>query len=151
YHKYIGGNFRLDPIQAAVLLVKLRYLDSWSEARRRNAARYDRLFAGSSVITPHINPECVSIFNQYVVQVDNRDEVLKALSEACISTEIYYPLPLHLQECFASIVPAGLRLAASENSARRVLALPIYPELAVNMVDCVAETVINVSSHLQST
>ena len=80
--------------------MKLRYLDSWSEGRRRNAAIYNRLFAGTPVGTPYIRPDCVSIFNQYVVNLANRDEALKALAAAGISTEVYYPLPLHLQECF---------------------------------------------------
>ncbi len=149
YHKYVGGNFRLDPIQAAVLLVKLPHLDAWSEARRRNAARYDRLLAGSPVQTPYIRPDCVSIFNQYVVRVENRDEVLKTLKDAGISSEIYYPLPLHMQECFAPVVPRGARFPESERAAEQVFALPVYPELTPEMIDYVADTALAACSKLQ--
>src|SRR4051812_24122749 len=79
YHRYVGGNFRLDPIQAAVLLVKLGHLDAWSEARRRHAAYYDQAFRGTDVGTPYISPDCVSIYNQYVIRVANRDELLASL------------------------------------------------------------------------
>ena len=149
YHRYVGGNFRLDPIQAAILLVKLPYLDSWSEARRRNASRYNRLFAGSPVAIPYIRPDCVSIFNQYVVRLENRDEVMKALGEAGVSSEIYYPLPLHLQECFSPVVPTGARFPVSEKAAKHVLALPIYPELAPEMIDYVSDTALAACSKLQ--
>jgi dTDP-4-amino-4,6-dideoxygalactose transaminase len=137
-HKYVGGNFRLDPIQAAILLVKVGYLDCWSEARRRNAAYYNKRFAGSPVGTPFVNSDCVSIFNQYVVYLENRDRAMHLLKAANVGTEIYYPLPLHLQECFANVVPAGLQLPRSEEAAKRVLALPIYPELNTEMLDRVA-------------
>jgi dTDP-4-amino-4,6-dideoxygalactose transaminase len=149
YHKYIGGNFRLDPIQAAILLVKLRYLDSWSEGRRRNASIYNSLFAGTPVGTPYIRPDCVSIFNQYVIRIENRDEVLGTLAAAEISTEVYYPLPLHLQECFLSVVPPGAGLPISEDAAKHVLALPIYPELTPEMIHYVADTALAACSKLQ--
>ena len=149
YHKYVGGNFRLDPIQAAILLVKLPHLDAWSEARRRNAARYGRLLAGSPVTTPYIRPDCVSIFNQYVVRVRNRDEVIKAFAGAGISSEVYYPLPLHLQECFSYAVPRGVHFPVSERAAEQVLALPIYPELTPEMIDYVADTALAACSNLQ--
>jgi len=93
YHKFVGGNFRLDPLQAAILLVKLPYLGNWSEARRRNAAFYDQAFAASGVQTPWISPDCVSIFNQYTIRVANRDLIVQALKQEGIGTEIYYPLP----------------------------------------------------------
>lgn len=149
YHRYVGGNFRLDPIQAAILMVKLPHLDTWSEARRRNAARYDRLLAGTPIATPYVRPDCVSIFNQYVVRVENRDEVLKALAAGGIASEIYYPLPLHLQECFSPVVPRGARFPVSEEAAQQVLALPIYPELRTKMIDYVAETAVAACSRLQ--
>jgi dTDP-4-amino-4,6-dideoxygalactose transaminase len=149
YHKYIGGNFRLDPIQAAILLVKLRYLDSWSEGRRRNASLYNDLFAETPVGTPYIRPDCMSIFNQYVVNLNNRDDVLQALKEAGISTEVYYPLPLHLQECFSPVVPRGARFPISEHAAKHVLALPIYPELTAEMIHYVAHTALAACSKLQ--
>ena len=143
YHKYIDGNFRLDAIQAAILLVKLAYLDGWSAARRRNAQRYDVLLANTPVVTPHIHPDCVSIFNQYVVSVEDRDAVQQALSAAGVSTEIYYPRPLHLQECFSGVVHRGRGLPEAESAANRVLALPIYAELSTEMLDNVADSLIH--------
>jgi dTDP-4-amino-4,6-dideoxygalactose transaminase len=141
YHKFVGGNFRLDPLQAAVLLVKLPHLDAWSTARRGNAALYDEAFAGSLVITPYISPDCVSIFNQYSIRVQNRDAVRKALTDASVGTEIYYPVPMHLQECFADKHRRAGSLAESENAANEVLALPIYPELTEEQVQFAAQTV----------
>jgi len=96
YHKYIGGNFRLDPIQAAALLVKLPHLDEWSAGRRANAAYYDKKFADTVVQTPYINPDCITIYNQYVIRVPRRDEVLAHLKGSGIGCEVYYPVPIHL-------------------------------------------------------
>jgi dTDP-4-amino-4,6-dideoxygalactose transaminase len=141
YHKLVGGNFRLDPLQAAVLLVKLPHLDAWSEARRRNAAIYDRAFAGSAVVTPYIRPDCVSIFNQYSVRVTGRDAVRKALTDAGVGTEIYYPVPMHLQECFAGKCRIVGSMAEAEAAANHVLALPIYPELTGEQIEYVAQRV----------
>ena len=142
FHKYVGGNFRLDPIQAAVLLVKLPHLDAWSEARRHNAALYDRAFAGSGVQTPWINPDCVSVFNQYVARVASRDPVRQALAKEGIGTAIYYPAPMHRQECFAGRCRVAGPLRQSEICASSVLALPVYPELTNEMLSFVAETVL---------
>jgi dTDP-4-amino-4,6-dideoxygalactose transaminase len=145
YHKHLGGNFRLDPLQAAVLLVKLPHLDAWSEARRRNAAIYDSLFAGSSVITPQIDNNCTSIYNQYSIRVRGRDAVRKVLSEAEIGTEIYYPVPMHLQECFQGKCRMVGSLEHSEAAANEVLALPIYPELSNDQLYYVAQSVLKVT------
>jgi dTDP-4-amino-4,6-dideoxygalactose transaminase len=142
YHKYIGGNFRLDPIQAAALLVKLPHLDKWSQARRCNAAYYDKKFAGSVVKTPFINPDCVSIFNQYVIRVPGRDKLIKILREKDIGCEIYYPVPLHLQDCFKYIGYKKGDFPQAEKAADEVLALPIYPELSDETKHYVAETVL---------
>lgn len=142
YHKYVGGNFRLDPLQAAVLLVKLPHLDSWSAARRRNASLYDKAFAGSSVVTPFIHPDCVSIYNQYSIRVHGRDALRKALTDAGIGTEIYYPVPMHKQECFQGACRVVGSLEQSEAAANEVLALPIYPELNPEQVEHVAQAVI---------
>jgi len=141
YHKLVGGNFRLDPLQAAVLLVKLPHLEAWSAARRRNAAVYDAAFAASAVGAPYIRPDCVSIFNQYSIRVQNRDAVRKALTEATVGTEIYYPVPMHLQECFAGKCRVVGSLGEAETAANEVLALPIYPELTGEQIAYVAETV----------
>lgn len=149
YHKFIGGNFRLDPLQAAILLVKLPYLDAWSNARRRNAAAYDRLFVDSAVSTPWINPDCVSIFNQYVVRVRDRDALVAALRSDGIGTEIYYPVPMHLQECFSGEHRAVGSLHESERAAKDVLALPIYPELTKEMLGSVALKTLEQTTSLQ--
>jgi dTDP-4-amino-4,6-dideoxygalactose transaminase len=141
FHKYVGGNFRLDPLQAAVLLVKLPHLNAWSEARRKNAALYDELFAASGVVTPWISPDCVSIFNQYVIRSERRDELMNHLKNQGIGTEIYYPMPMHLQECFKSLGHKEGDFPESEKAAKQVLALPIYPELTREMIEYVAAAV----------
>lgn len=142
YHHCIGGNFRLDPIQAAALLVKLPHLDEWSDARRRNAAYYSKKFKGSVVQTPFISENCVSIYNQYVIRVPRRDELFRHLQSRGIGCEIYYPLPLHLQKCFAYLRKGPGSFPEAEKAAKEVLALPIYPELTDEMKDCVADTVL---------
>jgi dTDP-4-amino-4,6-dideoxygalactose transaminase len=142
YHKFIGGNFRLDPIQAAALLVKLPFLDKWSEARRKNASHYNKKFKGSVVGTPGISVDCISIFNQYVIRVPRRDELLKHLQVNQIGCEIYYPVPLHVQECFAYLGYKAGDFPESEKAAAEVLALPIYPELTTAMKDYVVKTIL---------
>jgi dTDP-4-amino-4,6-dideoxygalactose transaminase len=142
YHKFVGGNFRLDPIQAATLLVKLSHLDDWSQARRENAAYYDKKFKGSPVITPYISPDCGTIYNQYVIRVPKRDELVKYLKEKTIGCEIYYPVPMHLQECFRYLGYKEGDFPESEKAAKEVLAIPIYPELTDEMKDYVAETIL---------
>jgi dTDP-4-amino-4,6-dideoxygalactose transaminase len=142
HHKVIGGNFRLDPLQAAILLVKLPHLEAWSEARRQNAARYDQEFAESVIGTPWISPDTQSIYNQYVIRVQGRDELIAHLRAAQIGTEIYYPVPLHLQECFGNLGYREGELPESERAAREVLALPIYPELAREQIEFVASTIL---------
>jgi dTDP-4-amino-4,6-dideoxygalactose transaminase len=143
YHKYVGGNFRLDPIQAAALLVKLPHLDEWSQARRQNAAYYNTKFAGTAVGTPRINPDCVSIYNQYVIRVPNRDEMIKSLKDKNIGCEIYYPVPMHLQECFSYLGYKKGDFPEAEKAANEVLAIPIYPELSNEMKNCVSETILS--------
>ena len=139
YHAVIGGNFRIDELQAAVLRVKLKYLDGWTEGRQRNAALYDRAFAKAElgagvgrkvVVTPHAVPGQRHIFNQYIVRVERRDELRKFLTDRKIGTEIYYPVPLHVQECFAYLGYKAGDFPESERAAAETLALPIYPELA---------------------
>ncbi len=142
YHRLVGGNFRLDPLQAAVLLVKLPHLDSWSATRRAHAGYYDHALADSPVQTPYIAPECVSIFNQYVIRSSERDQLKAALREAEIGTEIYYPLSLHQQECFAGKCRVVGSLQHAESAAKEVLALPVYPELTQGFQDCVANTIL---------
>jgi len=141
YHKYIGGNFRLDPIQAAALLVKLPHLNEWSQGRRRNAAYYGKKFAGTVVKTPYINPDCVTIYNQYVIHVPRRDELVAHLREKNIGCAIYYPVPLHLQECFSYLGYKEGDFPESEKAAKEVLAIPVYPELTDEQLQYVASEI----------
>jgi dTDP-4-amino-4,6-dideoxygalactose transaminase len=145
YHKFIGGNFRLDPVQAAVLLVKLPYLDRWSEARRSNATHYDGRFTNTPIGTPFIRPDCVSIYNQYVIRVKNRDRLIEHLKANDIGCEIYYPVPTHEQECFRGLGYAPGDCPHSSAAAREVLALPVYPELTSNATEYVAKTVLDLN------
>jgi dTDP-4-amino-4,6-dideoxygalactose transaminase len=142
YYRYIGGNFRLDAIQAAVLLVKLPHLDKWSQARRRNAAYYDERFKGTVIKTPYVNPACVSVFYLYVISVPRRDEVMAHLKTNNIGCEVYYPLPMHLQECFAYLGYKRGDLPQAEKAANEVMAIPVYPELTDEMKDYVVETIL---------
>jgi dTDP-4-amino-4,6-dideoxygalactose transaminase len=145
-HKRIGGNFRLDALQAAVLRVKLPHLDGWSASRRENADRYDRLFresdAADRIGLPVRHPDCHHIFNQYVVRVPDRDVVRARLEAAGIGSEIYYPVPFHLQECFA---PLGYRqgdFPVAEKASAETLALPIYSELTEAQQRDVVEAIV---------
>jgi dTDP-4-amino-4,6-dideoxygalactose transaminase len=140
YHSIVGTNSRLDAIQAAILRVKLRHLDRWSEARARNAAMYDRLLEGARAGRPYHDPRARHIYNQYVVRVANRDEVRTRMTERGVGTEIYYPVPLHLQKCFAPLGHQPGDLPESEAAARETLALPIYPELTEEQIRYVAAT-----------
>ena len=142
YHKWVGGNFRLDTLQAAGLLVKLRHLDDWSAGRRANAARYEELFADfEPVVTPTIRDQNVSIFNQYVIRVPRRDELQAHLKSEGIGTAIYYPLSLHEQECFAALGYRSGQFPASEQAAAETLAVPIYPELTDEQIVCVVDAI----------
>jgi len=133
YHEVIGGNFRLDAMQAAILRVKLPHLAGWTEARRRNAARYDRLFADfgltGRVTLPVTAPGRYHIFNQYVVRVPGRDAVKAHLESRQIGCAIYYPVPFHEQRCFAHLGYRTGQFPHAERAARETLALPIYGEL----------------------
>lgn len=133
HHAIVGGNFRLDAIQAAVLRVKLPHLAAWTEGRRRNAARYRALFAEAGleglVTLPHERPDGYHIYNQFVVQVPDRDRVREHLAAHGIGTEIYYPVPFHRQACFAALGHPLEAFPQADAAAARVLALPIYAEL----------------------
>jgi dTDP-4-amino-4,6-dideoxygalactose transaminase len=133
FHKRIGGNFRMDALQAAVLRVKLPHLPGWTAMRRRNAARYHSLFTAAGVASrlslPVVPSGCGHIFNQYVVRVPNRDRVRAFMAERGIGTEVYYPVPFHLQECLASLGHARGDFPRAEAAADTTLALPIYGEL----------------------
>lgn len=157
YNKEVGGNFRLDAIQAAVLRVKLKRLDEWTAARQRNAERYRRLFSDAQLtIKKESEAELFDggglrlpaevegrrhIYNQFVISLARRDELQGFLKERHIGTEIYYPVPLHLQECFAGLNHGEGDYPASESAARESLALPIYPELTAAQQETVVEAI----------
>lgn len=142
YHSCIGGNFRLDPVQAAALLVKLPHLCDWSEARRLNAAYYNEKFTGAVVQIPYIDSDCGSVYNQYVIRVPRRDDVVAHLRENKIGCEIYYPVPTHLQKCFRYLGYKQGDFPEAEKAAKEVIALPIYPELTDEMKDYVVRHII---------
>jgi dTDP-4-amino-4,6-dideoxygalactose transaminase len=142
FHKVVGGNFRLDAVQAAVLRVKLRHLDAWSAARQANAARYRRLLAPcAGLVCPEELPERRHIYNQFTVRTARRDALKAHLAERKVGCEVYYPLPLHLQECFAGLHYRAGQLPESERAAAEVLSVPIYPELAEQQQRAVADSI----------
>jgi len=146
-HDRLSGNFRLDALQAAVLDVKLKYLESWHAARRAHANFYDNAFRGSTVKTPQAmyaghGITNHHIYNQYVVRVPERDRVYAALQKAGIGCAIYYPVPMHLQPCFLDLGYRTGDFPESEQAAREVLALPIYPELTEAMQQAVVDEIL---------
>ncbi|OHB54285.1 MAG: transcriptional regulator [Planctomycetes bacterium GWF2_50_10] len=147
YYKMVGGNFRLDALQAAVLDVKLKYLDSWHAGRRRNAAIYNKMFAPCKAIkTPVTTAGNEHIYNQYTISVPRRDELQKFLAEAQIGSAVYYPVPLHVQECFADLGYKAGSLPMTEKAAGEVLSLPIFPELTSEQIETVANAVLKFCS-----
>jgi dTDP-4-amino-4,6-dideoxygalactose transaminase len=147
YHAFIGGNFRIDELQAAVLNIKFRHLDTWSSGRQRNAAFYDAAFAhaqlGNAVQTPLALAGGRHIYNQYVIRVRERDALRAHLATAGVGTEIYYPVPLHLQQCFAYLGCKAGDYPHSERAAAETLALPIYAELTETQLQYVVDIVAN--------
>ncbi|QPD03652.1 MAG: Pleiotropic regulatory protein [Candidatus Nitrospira kreftii] len=152
YHKLIGGNFRLDTIQAAVLNVKLNYLDGWTKKRQENADRYETLFQQSSLLQRgNVRlPESIyrpsgakhyHIYNQFVLRVERRDDLMAHLKQKEIGAEVYYPVPFHLQECFRYLGYKQGDFPESERAARETLAIPIYPELTSEQQAEVVEAV----------
>ena len=155
YHRYVGGNFRIDALQAAILHVKLPYLNGWTEGRRRNAAIYAELFAdanlGDRIVLPRELPRRRHIYNQYVIRftdgTETRDRVMNHLKSAGIGCEVYYPLTLPQQECFTDVPSAGEHFPHSDTAAVTTLAIPIFPELTK---DQLAEVVRSIASGLSS-
>jgi dTDP-4-amino-4,6-dideoxygalactose transaminase len=145
YHRYIGGNFRLDALQAAIVSVKLARLDQWTAARQKNAARYRRLFSESGLCDFIRCPEERQdrhIYNQFVITVkDKRDELRDFLQAAGIGCEIYYPVPLHLQECFSNLGYRPGQMPVSEAAAAKTLAIPVFPELNTDQQDYVVDQI----------
>ena len=142
FYGVIGGNFRLDGIQGAVLTVKLKYLHEWNEKRRQNAALYDSIFADSPVRVPKIDANNVSIYHQYTVTAPEREKLQKFLTENNIGSAVFYPKPLHLQDCFSDLGYKPGDLPIAERLCNEVLSLPVYPELTSDQVEYVANTVL---------
>ena len=146
FYSIIGGNFRLDGIQGAVLDVKLKHLDNWNEQRRQHASLYDHLFADSPVNTPVIDPANTSIFHQYTVTISERDKLKEFLAENQIGSAVFYPKPLHLQDCFQELGYQPGDLPVAERLCGEVLSLPVYPELSPKQIEHVAATVLRYCS-----
>ncbi len=142
FYRMIGGNFRLDGIQGAVLKVKFKYLDRWNEIRRRKAALYDSILADSPVNVPKIDENNISIYHQYTVTVSERDQLQKFLAENQIGSAIFYPKPLHVQDCFNELGYKPGDLPVAERLCSEVLSLPVYPELSIGQIEFVAKTVL---------
>lgn len=142
YHARVGVNSRLDTLQAAVLRVKLPHLDAWAEARRKNAARYTQLLSPiTSLQIPVSRPDCWHVFNQYTIRAARRDALREHLKNHGIATEIYYPVPVHLQQCYARLGHQPGDFPETERAATEVLSLPVHPELTGAQIDFVAQTV----------
>ena len=154
YHNEFGWNGRIDAIQAAVLRVKLKHIADWNESRRQHAATYDQLFASAGLTSSATSgqsvapvrrlgrtPQAKHVFHQYVIRAERRDELRQFLAERKIGSEIYYPLPLHLQPVFSYLGLKAGDLPVSEQAAREVLALPMFPELTEAEIRRVVESV----------
>ncbi len=147
FHQIIGGNFRLDALQAAVVTIKLRHLDIWTAQRQQNASHYDELFDNSGLVEkgivglPMVSSSSRHIFNQYVIRVPQRDALRSHLTAANIGTEIYYPRPLHLQKCFANLGYQASDLPNAERAATETLALPIFPELTEDQLRYIVDQI----------
>ncbi|MBW2107500.1 MAG: DegT/DnrJ/EryC1/StrS family aminotransferase [Deltaproteobacteria bacterium] len=145
YHEVVGGNFRLDALQAAVVLVKLRFLEHWTQARQNNARMYRMLFEAAGLdglVTLPAETLGRHVYNQFVIKVPDRRDALKAyLQEQGIGTEIYYPVPMHLQPCFKDLNGKKGDFPEAEDAASRTLALPVYPELTDDQQAYVVEKI----------
>jgi dTDP-4-amino-4,6-dideoxygalactose transaminase len=147
YHDRVGINSRLDSLQAAILRVKFRYLDEWSRARRHNAQRYRALFDDAGLVSsnavrlPVESSSALHVYNQFVIRVGRRDELRAYLTERGVGTEIYYPVPLHMQTCFKDLGHHQGDFPESERAAQEALAIPVYPELRETAQIYVVETI----------
>jgi dTDP-4-amino-4,6-dideoxygalactose transaminase len=145
YHKLIGGNFRLDAFQAAVVSIKLKYLDQWTKARQKNAQNYRSLFKYADLedmVQLPFEKENRHIYNQFVIRVkERRDDLRGFLNDAGIGTEVYYPVPMHLQACFSDLSYKKGDFPAAEHAALHTVALPIYPELSDAQIEYVVEKI----------
>jgi dTDP-4-amino-4,6-dideoxygalactose transaminase len=145
HHDMIGANSRLDTLQAAILLVKLNHLDAWSALRRKHARIYDSALASApGITTPSVEEGNKHVYNQYIIRSPKRDSIMKKLQENEIGCALYYPLPLHLQECYSFLGYREGDLPESESAAKETLSIPVYPELLENMQNRVVETIMEV-------
>lgn len=142
-HSVIGTNARLDNLQAAVLRVKLRHLDGWAEKRQANAALYNELFKGSEVVTPYLLPGNTHVYHQYVISVPlgRRDALMDHLDKSGVEARVYYPIPLHMQECYIGLGYKPGTMPNSEKAALSTLALPVYPELGKEDVEFITSAI----------
>ncbi len=140
-HERVGGNFRLDTMKAAILLVKLGYLDRFNRRRRENAARYDALLADVPVTTPFVPDHNRAVYHQYSILCDRRDELMSHLRERGVSSGVYYAVPLHMQPCFASLGYQGGSLPVTEQACKRIMSLPCHPMLTDEDVEYVASCI----------
>ena len=140
-HERVGGNFRLDTMKAAILLVKLKQLDEFSQRRRDNATQYNELLADVPVVTPYVADHRVHAYHQYTLLSDQRDELAAFLHERGVGCGIYYPLPLHLQPCFASLGHQEGSMPVAEDTCRRVLSLPCHPMLTKDDLEYVSSCI----------
>jgi dTDP-4-amino-4,6-dideoxygalactose transaminase len=150
YHEEVGWNCRMDAIQAAILRVKLPHIETWNQQRRQRATNYDHLLAETGLLSKRndspikplrTSPNAFHVFHQYVIRAHRRDELRKFLADRKIGTEVYYPIPLHLQPCFAYLGYSAGDLPESERAARGVLALPMFPELTEAEQECVVHSI----------
>ena len=137
-HRLKGFNYRMDGIQGAILGVKLRHLEAWTEARRSRAALYDRLLADSTLQTPVVRRDCRHVYHCYVVRTANRDQVRQLLADQQIQTGVHYPIPVHLQPAYGDLGYSAGAFPVAEAAAREVLSLPIFPEMSDAQVEAVA-------------
>ncbi len=142
FHHYIGGNFRMDGIQAAALRVKMRHLPDWTEARRRRAARYSTALAGTPITCPVVNSEAHHVFHQYTIRAPQRDALRAHLAEAGVATGLYYPLPLHLQPCFDYLGFSKGQFPVAERAVEEVVSLPISPEMSEAQQEHVVQSIL---------
>jgi dTDP-4-amino-4,6-dideoxygalactose transaminase len=141
-HTTVGTNSRLDTMQAAILRVKLRHLENWNAARAEHAAAYNRLLAGAPCVVPRIAPKRTHVFHLYVIEVNQRDQVQKALASRGIGTGIHYPIPIHVQEACVNLGYRPGSFPATERSASRILSLPMYAEMSVKQREYVAASLL---------
>ena len=147
YHpEVVGFNSRLDSLQAAVLLVKIDYLDEWSEGRIAHARKYDDAFAGTAIKTPVVRDYSYHIYNQYTIAVGNRDELLATLKESQIGHDVYYPVPFHLLECYKDMPYKKGDFPVSEKASDSVVSIPVFPEMTDDEQEEVIEVVKKVSA-----